>query len=122
MPDVYADGVIAGAIESRLGETAFLYDPAWLQSPAGFPLSLSMPLSAREWGPGVILPWLMNLLPEGAPLRALTRALGASAAIRIEKNAAKTNESEPDYRIFAGETSTEIGGAWMRKAKQSGRE
>ena len=48
--------------------------------------------------------------------------MNLSAAIRIEKNAAKTNESEPDYRIFAGETSTEIGGAWMRKAKQSGRE
>ena len=79
MPDVYADGVIAGAIESRLGETAFAYNPVWLKSPAGFPLSLSMPLSAREWGPDVILPWLMNLLPEGAPLRALTRALGASA-------------------------------------------
>ena len=79
MPDVYADGVIAGAIETGLRETAFIYDPAWLKSPARFPLSLSMPLSAREWGPDVILPWLMNLLPEGAPLRALTRALGASA-------------------------------------------
>lgn len=79
MPDVYADGVIAGAIETHLGETAFIYDPAWLRSPARFPLSLSMPLSARQWGPQVILPWLMNLLPEGAPLRALTRALGASA-------------------------------------------
>ncbi len=79
MPDLYADGVIAGAIETGLRETAFIYDPAWLKSPARFPLSLSMPLSAREWGPDVILPWLMNLLPEGAPLRALTRALGASA-------------------------------------------
>lgn len=79
MPQVYADGVIAGAIDSRLGETAFVYDPAWLNSQARFPLSLSMPLSAREWGSDVILPWLMNLLPEGAPLRALTRALGASA-------------------------------------------
>jgi serine/threonine-protein kinase HipA len=79
MPDVYADGVIAGAKETGLRETAFIYDPACLKSPARFPLSLSMPLSAREWGPDVILPWLMNLLPEGAPLRALTRVLGASA-------------------------------------------
>lgn len=79
MPEVYADGVIAGAIETRPGGAAFVYDDAWLSSAVRFPLSLSMPLSAKEWGPGVILPWLMNLLPEGAPLRALTRALGASA-------------------------------------------
>lgn len=79
MPRIYADGVIAGIIESRPGETTFAYDPAWLESPASFPLSLSMPLSARPWDADVLLPWLMNLLPEGAPLRALTRALGASA-------------------------------------------
>lgn len=79
MPEVYADGVIAGAIETHLDGAAFVYDAAWLNSAARFPLSLSMPLSAREWGPDAILPWLMNLLPEGAPLRALTRALGASA-------------------------------------------
>lgn len=79
MPEVYADGVLAGAIETRPGGAAFVYEDAWLSSAARFPLSLSMPLSAKEWGPDVILPWLMNLLPEGAPLRALTRALGASA-------------------------------------------
>ncbi|MBI1252983.1 MAG: DUF736 family protein [Hyphomonas sp.] len=48
--------------------------------------------------------------------------MNLSAAIRIEKNAEKAGDGQPDYRIFAGETSTEIGGAWMRKAKQSGRE
>lgn len=79
MPKVYADGVIVGAIENLSGGTAFVYDEAWQSSAARFPLSLSMPLSAKEWSSDVILPWLMNLLPEGAPLRALTRALGASA-------------------------------------------
>ena len=48
--------------------------------------------------------------------------MNLSAAIRIEKNAEKAEEAQPDYRIFAGETSTEIGGGWMRKAKSSGRE
>ena len=38
-----------------------------------------MPLSARERAPDVILPWLMHLMHDGAPLGALTRALGASA-------------------------------------------
>ena len=48
--------------------------------------------------------------------------MNLSTAIRIEKNGEKASEGQPDYRIFAGETSTEIGGGWMRKAKSSGRE
>ena len=48
--------------------------------------------------------------------------MNLAASIRIEKNAEKTVETQPDYRIFAGETSTEIGGGWMRKAKASGRD
>ena len=48
--------------------------------------------------------------------------MNLAASIRIEKNAEKAAEGQPDYRIFAGETSTEIGGGWLRKAKASGRE
>ena len=48
--------------------------------------------------------------------------MNLSAAIRIETNAEKSEDGQPDYRIYAGETSTEIGGGWMRKAKSSGRE
>ena len=48
--------------------------------------------------------------------------MNLSAAIRIEKNAEKTEDGHPDYRIYAGETSTEIGGGWMRKSKASGRD
>jgi len=48
--------------------------------------------------------------------------MNLSASIRIEKNAEKEMEGQPDYRVFAGETSTEIGGAWIRKAKTSGRD
>ena len=44
------------------------------------------------------------------------------AAIRIEPNAQKTMESQPDFRIYAGEASVEVGGGWLRKAKSSGRE
>jgi uncharacterized protein (DUF736 family) len=47
--------------------------------------------------------------------------MNLTSPIRIEKNAEKAGDGQPDYRIFAGETSTEIGGAWMRKAKASGR-
>ena len=48
--------------------------------------------------------------------------MNLTSPIRIEKNAEKAAEGQPDYRIFAGETSTEIGGGWMRKAKTSGRD
>ena len=48
--------------------------------------------------------------------------MNLAASIRIEKNAEKAADGQPDYRIFAGETSTEIGGGWLRKAKASGRE
>ena len=48
--------------------------------------------------------------------------MNLSAAIRIEKNSEKAGDGQPDYRIFAGETSTAIGGAWVRKAKASRRE
>ncbi len=48
--------------------------------------------------------------------------ISLTAPIRIEKNSEKSTEGQPDYRIFAGETSTEIGGGWMRKAKASGRD
>lgn len=33
--------------------------------------------------------------------------MNLAASIRIEKNAEKTVETQPDYRIFAGETSTD---------------
>ncbi|MEM6900379.1 MAG: DUF736 domain-containing protein [Pseudomonadota bacterium] len=48
--------------------------------------------------------------------------LNLSAPICIERNGEKTMDGHPDYRIFAGETATEIGGGWMRKAKSSGRD
>ena len=48
--------------------------------------------------------------------------MNLSSPIRIEKNAEKATEGQPDYRIFAGDTATEIGGGWLRKAKGSGRD
>ena len=48
--------------------------------------------------------------------------MNLSAPIRLEKNAEKEMAGQPDYRIYAGETSSEIGGGWIRKAKASGRD
>src|SRR5690606_8593473 len=47
-------------------------------APDRYPVSLSAPLSAPTWGADIMVPWLMNLLPEGEPLRAMTRALGVA--------------------------------------------
>ncbi len=47
--------------------------------------------------------------------------MNLSASIRIEKNDEKAADGQPDYRIYAGETSTEIGGGWTMKAKSSGK-
>ncbi len=79
MPEVYADGLRVGTITSVREGPAFTYDPDWLAAPERFPVSLSMPLSAAVWGTERVAPWLMNLLPEGEPLRAITRALGIAA-------------------------------------------
>lgn len=48
--------------------------------------------------------------------------MSINTPIRILKNADKAADSQPDYRIFAGEKPIEIGGGWLRKAKTSGRE
>ena len=47
--------------------------------------------------------------------------MNMSAPIRIVKNAEKNSEKQPDFRVFAGQRSSDIGGGWMRKAISSGR-
>ncbi len=48
--------------------------------------------------------------------------MSLNAPIRIVKNAEKTEETQPDFRVFAGERGADIGGGWLRKAASSGRE
>ena len=48
--------------------------------------------------------------------------MNLSAPIKIERNADKAVDSQPDYRIFAGDILTEIGGGWIVTAKSSGKE
>lgn len=55
------------------------YEGAWQSAADRFPVSLTMPVTDKMIGADVVVPWLMNLLPEGEPLRAMTRVLGASA-------------------------------------------
>jgi serine/threonine-protein kinase HipA len=46
------------------GRLTFTYDDAWRNSADAYPLSLSMPLGAREHGPDVVEAFLWGLLPD----------------------------------------------------------
>ena len=55
------------------------YASAWLADPAAWPISLSMPLTQPRHEADRLLPWLMNLLPEGEPGQMVRRRLGMAA-------------------------------------------
>ena len=75
---IYFEDIMVGAIDGDPGGPALRYEGGWRQSPSAFPVSLTMPLASEAWGADIATPWLMNLLPEGQPLRAMTRALGVA--------------------------------------------
>jgi serine/threonine-protein kinase HipA len=59
---------------ARGGRLCFTYEDAWRTRPGAVPLSLSMPLAAKEHGHGVIDAFLWGLLPDNA---AVLRRWGA---------------------------------------------
>lgn len=75
---IHHEGRLVATLLADAGTVRLRYDAAWLGAPDRFPISLTMPLGDAHHDAGAILPWLTNLLPEGEPLRAMTRALGAS--------------------------------------------
>lgn len=76
---VFANGAQVGEIQIGEEGPSFRYAPGWRDLRDAFAVSLSMPLNQDAAGPEIAAPWLMNLLPEGEPLRAMTRALGLGA-------------------------------------------
>jgi len=78
LPVHFEDRLVARIIADASG-ASLAYDEAWLSSPDHFPVSLAMPLRSEPYSGELLLPWLMNLLPEGEPLRAMTRAVGAAS-------------------------------------------
>ena len=75
LPVHLGDRLVA-TIHAAEQATSLQYEDAWLSAPDRFPVSLAMPLQPEPHGSERVWPWLMNLLPEGEPLRAMTRALG----------------------------------------------
>ena len=47
--------------------------------------------------------------------------LNYAGPVRIVKNGEKTDDKHPDFRIFAGQRGSDVGGGWFRKAISSGR-
>ena len=77
-PPIFADQDMVGEILTDQGAPSLRYEDAWRGGARAFPISLTMPLDRAEHAPEIVVPWLMNLLPEGEPLRAMTRAIGVA--------------------------------------------
>ncbi len=78
MLPIYADDRLIASIDADRDGPRVRYDEDWRAAADAFPISLSMPLATAVHDGDVAVPWLMNLLPEGEPLRAMTRAIGIS--------------------------------------------
>jgi len=74
LPVHYEDRLVA-TISADAQATRLAYTDAWRSSADGFPVSLAMPIRPEPYEGEQVLPWLMNLLPEGEPLRAMSRLL-----------------------------------------------
>ena len=75
---IYAADQLVAQVEAGPDGPWLQYEEAWRSGRGSFPISLTMPLAQARYGPQVTAPWLMNLLPEGEPLRGVTRALGVA--------------------------------------------
>ncbi|MFL5287591.1 MAG: type II toxin-antitoxin system HipA family toxin [Rhodopila sp.] len=74
---VYYETTLVGTITVAEDGPSFAYDPRWADVRGAFPVSLRTPLGSVA-PPAVLVPWLQNLLPEGAPLLTVGRTLGIS--------------------------------------------
>lgn len=59
-----AEGLILGEIKTARGRLSLVYADEWQKDPNAYPLSLSMPLTAKEYSHSQIEPWLWGLLPD----------------------------------------------------------
>ena len=69
--DVYANGVLVGFLERQRGIETFRYDPTWVESPHGRPISMSMPFtpSNEPFRGDVVTNYFDNLLPDSRDIR-----------------------------------------------------
>lgn len=117
---------LAGPLRSP-EDWAFVYAPAYLESPAPIPLSVSLPLRPEPFAGAVVRNWFCNLLPEGgvrlaieARLRlpprddfALLAAIGGECAGAVSVGApAAVGGDSIDLKTLLGETIGNGDGDW----------
>jgi serine/threonine-protein kinase HipA len=78
LPVLYDDRLVA-MITADATRTELAYSQAWRDADDRFAISLAMPIREQPYSAELVLPWLMNLLPEGEPLRAMMRVLGTAS-------------------------------------------
>jgi serine/threonine-protein kinase HipA len=61
---VLLDNREVGIIRQQRGRARFEYADSWREAPGAYPLSLSMPMAAREHEPAAVEPFLWGLLPD----------------------------------------------------------
>jgi len=59
----------------NVADIEFLYEREWLSHPSRFPVSVLFPLSDTIYGPEIVYPWFLNLLPEGGALKTVGMVL-----------------------------------------------
>lgn len=75
---VFYEAFLVGTITVGEEGPSFDYARRWEATSEAFPASLRMPLGSGPFGPDILMPWLMNLLPEGDPLRTVGRNIGVA--------------------------------------------
>ena len=57
--------IMAGLVEETDEGYTFSYDPAYLCQPGVYPISLTLPLTAKSYQSTVLFPFFDGLIPEG---------------------------------------------------------
>ena len=68
---VYFEQRHIGTIHVDRSGPSFTYASGWIGLRGAFPISITMPLRSKRFGPDTFLPWAANLLPESEQLRTL---------------------------------------------------
>lgn len=62
---IYYQSQLAGVLSEEDTGYRFVYDNDYLQHPDAIPVSLTMPLSQKEYESNVLFPFFDGLIPEG---------------------------------------------------------
>jgi len=98
--DIYKGDRVAGTIVRTASGTEFAYDEAYVAE-GGRPVGSTLPIRPTPYttGSGALPPFFTGLLPEGARLQAVIRAVGTSADDELSLLLAVGSDTVGDVRI-----------------------